>query len=235
MGDLTVAAFFTDGPDTSYEDEAGILRASLNRVGMFHHIRRYEDRGGWDENTAIKPRFIREMRRRLRGPLLYLDVDAFVHEDCSDYFTRLADEGVDFAAHWFRGPAFGHDRSEVRDEGWWMLSGTLFFGDTVAATRIIDSWIAWNRARELAGTKSGQGQKNLQAVVPLWERDPTARIKRIPGRFCYVFDKPWAYPDDEPRIIEHTIASREHRGASAGKISPARRKRIAEFRELLNE
>lgn len=222
-----VVAFYTDG----YAEDAALLEASLERAGMSYYMSHLLDEGDWDENTAQKPIFISAMRELLDGPILYVDADAFVHENCEAYFDELGERGVDFGAHWFRGPAFGHDRSEVREEGWWMLSGTLLFGDTDAARRLLDAWIERNEEKRAAGDRTGGGQKNLQEIVP--EMDSETKIERLPGRYCYVFDKPWAYPEDEPRVIEHTIASRENRGESAGKVNAARRERVAELREIV--
>lgn len=217
---LTAVSFHTP----EYTAEVALLRASLRRVGMgFIHVC-YPDRGSWDANTAIKPEFLKFMRDGLRGPLLYIDVDAFVHQNCETYFKGLAAEGVDFGAHWFAGPAFGHDVSKVRDEGWWMLSGTIFLGDTKGARLLLDEWLAENEAQRKAGNRAGGGQKNLQTIIDPLEK-AGLKVARLPGRYCYVFDKPWAYPKREPCIIEHTIASREHRGRQSVKGVQARQSR----------
>jgi hypothetical protein len=221
-------AFYTKG--TPYEAEAELLRASLERVGMEHEITAIADRGDWYANTAQKAGFIRRKRERIKGPILYIDVDAFVHENCAAYFENLGKMGADFGAHWFRGPAKGHDKSKVRTEGWWMLSGTLFFGDTDNARRLLDAWVGLNRLLSGFGVMDGHGQKDLWYLTTCMT---DLRIVPLPGRFCYVHDKPWAYPPSEPMIIEHMIASRENRGTSAGHVSPPRRKRIEEMWRIL--
>lgn len=224
---MVTVAFYT--PTGSYPEEAKLLRASLDRAGMAHDIRQIADRGGWDENTSRKAHFIRRMRREHTGPLLYIDVDAFVHENCGDYFEDLARQGVDFGAHWFRGPAKGHDTTAVRKKGWRMLSGTLFFGDTEPARALLDVWCGLNDACQDAGWIDGGGQRNLWALVTAHQK--RLRIQNLPGRYTWAFDKPWAYPDEEYPVIEHTVASREHRGDSEGRVHEGRRARIAELKE----
>ena len=230
---MLVVAYYSMG--TPYEAEAALLRSSLNRVGMDHYIVGVPNRGGWYANTAHKAVFLRDQRRAHKGPLLYVDVDAFVHENCAAYFDALGPKGVDFGAHWFRGPAKGHDRSKVCNKGWWMLSGTLYLGDTLGCRTLLDNWVRMNTLFAQSGIVQGGGQKNLWYLVTCMEDD--LKVERLPGRYCYVFDKPWAYDEDEPVIIEHTIGSRQHRpgrdqpDAIYDRQNLTRHKRIHELRE----
>ena len=221
---------------TPYEQEAEILRKSLLRCGMRHEIVPFEDQGDWYANTSMKPRLIREMRDKHRGPMVWVDADAFVHEDCAAYFDDLGRKGFDFGAHWFAGPAKGHNQSDVcaclrggkcsREHRF--LSGTLFFGDTTAARKLIRAWVDLNHLFRERNIVMGGGQKNLWYLLTCVEKLKQAKL---PGRFTYVFDKPWGYPVTEPRIIEHTIASRDNR--KPGQKNKARHVRKAELREKL--
>lgn len=204
---MRVVAFYTR--NTAYENEAALLRGSLDRAGMEHHMVPVPDRGSWDDNTRRKAHFLRETRQLLSGPLLYLDVDAFVHTDCAAYFDRLGEQGYDFGAHYFAGPAKGYDRSKIRPDGWRLLSGTLFLGDTIPCRNLLEVWCRLNDACQGVGWGSGGGQRNLWALVTSQAR--WLKVARLPGRYCYVFDKAWAYPEAEPCIIEHTMASRANR------------------------
>lgn len=234
---MITAAFYTD--TGSYAEEAEILRASLDAVGMDHDIHEAPDEGDWHANTAQKPLFIAKMREVHSGPLLYIDVDAFVHENCADYFDRLGREGYDFGAHWYAGPPKGDDRSRccgcldgggcTREHR--LLSGTLFFGDTDGARRILETWIAGNAFWRQRGVMDGGGQKQLWWTVT--RMSESIKVKRLPGRFTWAFDREWAYPDEEYPVIEHTLASREHRGPSLGKTHQGRQKRIQQLRELV--
>lgn len=237
---MRVVAYYTDSPDTSYAEEADLLQASLRSVGMEYGIHELPDQGDWYANTAQKPLFIRRVRDVHSGPILYVDVDAFVHEDCAEYFDRLARQGYDFGAHWYAGPAKGSDRRDVcgclkggrctRPHR--LLSGTLFFGDTDGARRVLDTWIGGNEFWRARGVRDGGGQKQLWwTVTRLGDR---IAVKRLPGRFTWAFDRDWAYPEGEYPVIEHTLASREHRGPSLGKTHAGRQKRIQELRETVD-
>jgi hypothetical protein len=234
---VIVVAYYSLG--TPYEHEARLLQASLERVGMRHRIKGYPDRGDWYANTAFKPEAIREARNAVGGPMLYIDVDAYVHRDCESYFENLGTQGVDFGVHWFAGPAKGHRRHDVCrcvsgqpcNRPHRLLSGTLFFGDTRGARRLLDDWIAFNRVFRERGLTQGGGQKNLWYLTTCIEGITTADL---PGRYCYVFDKKWAYPLSEQPIIEHTIASRDNRSGSRAR-NAARTSRKAELMRLLRQ
>ncbi len=220
---LTVIGFYTRG--TPYEADAARLKASLDRVGMDSSIIPIETQGDWDANVARKCSIIHAARQMVPGPLLYLDVDAVVHENCTEYFERLCRAGIDFAAHWFQGPEGGYDCNRNDDH---FLSGTMLFGESSAAWELLGQWARENTRQIMRGNIQGQGQANLRTVLDE-KRVAKLKVQRLPGRYCRVFDKPWAYPPDEPVIIEHLIASRENRGTSAGEINAARRKRIEEI------
>jgi hypothetical protein len=229
---MIVVAYYSLG--TPYEHEARLLQASLERVGMRHRIKGYADAGDWYANTAIKPEAIREARQAVSGPMLYVDVDAFVHAKCDAYFENLGAQGMDFGVHWFAGPAGGHRKNDVCaclagqrcNRQHRLLSGTLFFGDTEGARHLLDTWIALNATLRERRLVEGGGQKNLWFLTTCIK---DLRIANLPGRYCYVFDKAWAYPHDEPRIIEHTIASRDNR-AQRRQTSPRSNRK----RQLMN-
>jgi hypothetical protein len=222
---VTVIGFYTP----EYAADADLLKRSLAKVGMDGLICPVASRGDWDDNTAFKAEFIRTMRHTLAGKLLYVDADAFVHENCQAYFEGLE---ADFGAHWFRGPAYGHDQSQVQDEGHWLLSGTLFFNDTGPARDLVDLWVGENRKQRKAGERSGGGQKNLWRIHEVW-RHGGVSSERLPGSYTWVFDKPWAYADDERPIIEHTIASRSHRPGAVEDLKAGRLKRVAELEAMV--
>lgn len=235
MDTLTVVAYYTEG--MSYEREAALLCASLDRAGMYYEVTSVPSQGDWYANTARKATFLREERARLAGPLLYVDVDAFVHQDCAGYFEQLAQTGIDFGAHWFAGPSGGYDRAKIRRNpdgtlrGWWMLSGTLLLGDTPLCRELLDAWCELNEWAARHQVRMGGGQKRLWFAAN--EMNQRLKIARLPGRYCYVFDKGWSYPADEPCIIEHTIASREHRDRE--RHNQERQKRIDQLWDIVKE
>lgn len=214
-----IVACFSEG--TPYERMAQELHRSAMAHGVPVILSGFEDRGGWYENTAQKAREILLFRRALDGPLLYVDVDAEIRGDVRGYFDRLQQKGWDWGAHFFAGPAKGHDRTDLcgclrggpctRPHR--LLSGTLFLGDTTPCLDLLNRWVEENERRRRRGHRDGGGQKNLWRTFDRFRRQ--LRTAELPGRYCFVFDKPWAYPEEEPRLIVHHIASRQHRPREA--------------------
>lgn len=231
---MIVIAYYTPGFG-SYEAEAELLQRSMERVGVRYQLEPVANGGDWYANTAGKADFIMRKRADLSGPLLYVDVDAVFHEDPSAYFDRLGEQHVDFGAHYFAGPSGGYDkargcaclRGEACDRPHRLLSGTLFWGDTPGAYRLLAAWKGLNDVLRAYGGPQGGGQKNLWYVTTCLDG---LKVAQLPGRYCRVFDKPWAYGPLEPVVIEHTIASREHRGPSLGKTNNARQQRLEDLR-----
>lgn len=237
---MKIVAFYTR--DTPYAVDARLLRASLERAGLDHSIVAVPDAGSWHTNTARKATFLLAQRRFHTGPLLYVDVDAFVHADPWPH----VDLSADFGAHFFAGPARGWVRTNVCpcvrggecDREHRLMSGTLYLGDTTGCRALLADWVSLNQARSAAGDPRGGGQRNLWlAWDAMRDRLETARL---PGRLCYVFDKPWAYPKGEPIIIEHTIASRENRPTDAmdrgfwRRSHRPRQERVEQLRRLVS-
>ena len=217
---MKVVAFHTGGP---YQKEANLLECSLRSCNIDYYIKKIPITCDWDRAVSLKPAFILECRKKFEGPLLFVDVDAVFHSNPSEYFDSL---NCDFAAHWFQGPSSGYDRS--RNDNYF-LSGTMFWADSLNARLLLDAWLSLNKQKQALGIWEGGGQANLNAVIEASVVNGL-RIVKLPGRYCYVFDKSWAYPEGEQVIIELLIASRENRGPSKGKVNLLRRKRIAVLR-----
>jgi hypothetical protein len=200
---MKVVAYYTAG--TTYETEADLFERSLKKCGITNYlITPIEKTKDWYAATALKAFFLHDSLMKHGEPILYCDVDAVFHQNPTAYFEAL-ERRFDFAAHWFQGPAGGADKTVNANR---LLSGTLWLNYTEKTKQLLSAWGQMNSLLSDLKIPEGGGQKNLWYMTTCMK---DLRIKKIPGRYCYVFDKPWAYPDNEPRIIEHTIASRENR------------------------
>ena len=200
--------------DSPYVEEAQRWANSLIRTGHSFNLMAIDDKGDWDQNTAEKPGIISFILSSSHTSVLYVDVDAVFHANCDDYFNHLAALEYDFACHWLEGKR--------------LLSGTLWFNNTRPAKELLSHWINRNFTKQVKGDYSGGGQRNLWEVISE-QKTSGLRMHKLPGRYCYAFRRPECYPPDEPRIIEHTLASRENRGDNKGKTDPIRRQRIKEI------
>jgi len=226
---LLVIGYYTLG--SAYADEAARLARSLDEVRMAHRIVGVPPvSSSWHDGVALKAGVVRAALCSVRVPVLYIDVDAHVHVDCTEYFESLCADH-DFAAHWFHGPGAGG--REQGNAEYHMLSGTLWFNQTLAAHALLDAWMRLNTLLARCGDRKGRGQRNLAFVVqePARYGALPLRVKKLPGRYCYVYRRPECYPPEERRavVIEHLLASRENRDESAGRVDADRRERIAEL------
>lgn len=201
----TIVAFHTD--DDFYTEEAARCRARLEQLELPHDLTSVPKNGNWVENCALKPEFLLDVRQRLRGPLLYIDVDAFVHRNPWPY---LSSYDADMAA-------YIHGDSEL-------LSGTLFLNDTPAVLELLSDWVARQKQ-----TPQVWDQKILEEIIRKDEsKEQNFIFQRLPPNFAFICDKDYNLIHDEP-IIEHLQASRI---AKRGRRGDQMARRIDELKAL---
>ncbi len=208
----------------SYEEDAVRFKKSLDKVGMEYYIKELDYSNDWKKANQYKPQFIKECRDKFKGKLLYIDVDAVVHQNCHQYFDSL---NCDFAIHWFQGPMIGYERRNDNV----ILGGTLFFADNERVRFLLQQWVYLNNYFFALGDPPRGDQTSLDYLLR-HKVIQGLKVENMLGRYCYVFDKSFGYPKEEPRIIEHLIASRENKGHNFGKINLSRQNRL---KELENE
>jgi hypothetical protein len=176
-------AYYTTG--TPYEEEAKLLRASLDLFRLEYEIQGVPSLGSWQKNTQFKAFFIQEMLAKYSDrPVVYLDADAIVRA-----YPILFDEiNCDIAVH-----HYDNKRRNFKE----LLSGTVYFGTSSKAREIVEVWIETNR--ELP---EQWDQKNLQLAL---DRVPDVSFVELPPSYCLIFD---LMKDQGPAVIEHFQASR---------------------------
>jgi hypothetical protein len=209
-----IIAFHT--PDEIYRTEAERLKGSLDRLGLEYSVTVVEPESNWVRTTLLKPTWIKPARQELRGPLLYIDVDAFVHEDPWPHCQEL---DADMAA-------VVYPSGELN-------SATLWINDTPEALVLLDRWASWSTNRRASddgslrqiGDDSDQGV--LRQIVEAEERaaDPAFRFARLTPNLASIFDRQDDYRFG-PVAIEQLQASRE---------ITQREKRLARRRDRLAE
>ena len=209
-----VVAFHT--PDEIYQAEADRLRRSLDALGLEYVISVVEPETNWVRTTLLKPTWIAPARKKLRGPLLYVDVDAFVHADPWPY---VADMSADMAAVVYKNGQLN--------------SATLWINDTPGAELILSEWAAGAGSRrgadqgDLEHTGDNGDQGVLKLVVEAEERkpDPAFSFGRLPPNLATIFDRMDEYRFGDV-VIEQLQVSREVTG---------RAKRLSRRRDRLKE
>lgn len=192
-----IIAFHT--PDEVYQAEADRLRKSLDALGLDYQISVVEPESNWVRTTLLKPTWIAPARKKLRGPLLYVDVDAYVH---SDPWPYVADLDADMAA-------------VVYKDGQ-LNSATLWVNDTQEANSLLELWAEGSGSRResdqgtLRQTGDDGDQGVLQMIVEAEEARAVRRFRfgRLTPNLAAIFDRTEHYRFG-PLVIEQLQVSRE--------------------------
>lgn len=184
---LTVFGFYTDDP--VYEKHAKMLKASASKFGIDVELYKIlQDE--WQTIIAYKTKFIAEMRRKLSGPILYIDVDALILEDIRPYFLNIK---KDIAVHYL-------DDSNL-------MSGTIFLNDTPNTHTLINEW---EKCQE--ENPNIWDQIILEKILNEWESFNKISIHRLSPSYTFIYDTSLkTYGNQYKPIIEHYQASRDKR------------------------
>lgn len=186
-------------PDEVYRREAERLTKSLDRLGLDYEISVVEPESNWVRTTLLKPSWILPARQTHRGPLLYVDVDAFVHEDPWPYVANLE---ADMAA-------VVYPNGELN-------SATLWINDTDGARALLNQWATWSSDRRSldsgalrqVGDDSDQGVLRLVVEAEEAKEFPSFQFGRLPPNLATIFDRTFEYRYG-PIAIEQLQVSRE--------------------------
>lgn len=187
---MKIISMFTAG---LYEREIKRLGKSLDAIGIEYHFDQVTDHGSWHHNVSQKADTISKAHTRFPNEkLLWVDADAYVHEDVRPFLEAL---DCDFAAFWLNGR---------------LQSGTMLFSGSHLSRELAIRWVKFNAVcrSENGGACPGGGQANLHYIL---DNAPPAELKtlELPPDLCYIFDLfKERFPDAVPKI-EHLQASRE--------------------------
>jgi len=187
---FTVVSFYTI--NSGYQKEVQNLIKSLEKFKISYYIEGIESTGDWCINTHYKPNIIRRLLDLINKPIVWIDADAVVKqypilfeaitEDFSGYFPN-SDKGND---------------SIIREN---VLSGTIYFNNTIGARNILDKWMD-----ECINKRSEWDQHILASCMKALGNKIT--IKDLPPTYVKITDLMKNVGD---AVIEHFQASRRHK------------------------
>ncbi|MBN0988372.1 putative nucleotide-diphospho-sugar transferase [Amphritea pacifica] len=181
---MIIIGYYTTDP--VYQDCFDLLVKSLERVGHRYDFKAIPP-ADWKSVTDLKPRIVLEKLQQYREPVLYLDVDAFVHENLDKYF---ADKQCDIAVNYLQ-------KKTGEEE---LLSGTVYFAFNETVISLVQAWMRTGKENTALND-----QQSLQLAVEQFEGELT--VYRLSAAFTYIFDR--VYDEVKRPIIEHLQASRE--------------------------
>lgn len=203
---VTVVAYHTN--DFLYTNEAKRLYASASRLNIPINITVIETQGDWIKNTSFKSAFLQNKRFELRGPILYVDVDAVFHRSPLEYLSNI---DCDIAVC-----------RDLEDDH--LLSGTLFLQDTKRANMLMNEWSKQCRLRP-----DVWDQKVLQDILDSDKNSAKHKyqVYELPISLCWIFDQECNLKQlNDVIYIEHLQASRSVYEELEAKWSILRRKKV---------
>lgn len=183
-----IVGYFTK--HNHYAAEAERLERSTKRLNLPIQLTPISMSKDWLSMVRFKSNFLKNLRNKMRGPLLYIDVDAVIHSDPWPYLNTLECD-VAFCA--FRD---GKARS-----------GTIYLADTPGANVFLQDW-----GERLEANPEVWDQLPFDDISR--EQRKTSgnnyRVQFLPPSLCYVFDrKNQAAVNSIIPCVEHLQASRE--------------------------
>lgn len=183
-----VVGYYTE--NTPYENEADVLKLSLEPHGYEHDIEAVPNLGSWQKNTQYKARVILNFLNRYAGkPILYLDVDAIMVS--APVFLDDLESTADIAAVHFA------DSTEL-------LSGTVYFSGSPICTTVAEKWIALNKKypKRLPNRLPAWDQRTLKMAI---DDTPECRYLELPQEYTYITElTPRRIPGIGAPVILHT-------------------------------
>lgn len=193
-----VIAYFT--ADTPYEAEAEVLKISLESLGYGYLVCGVPNLGSWQKNTQYKAEFVQAMLEMHPGqPLLYLDVDAVMVQPP----VLLDGLKADIAAvHFAR-------QTEL-------LSGTVFFGNTVQCNRVVQKWIALNKQYPvtLPNGREAWDQRTLEMAI---KKIQGVNFVELPQEYTWIVELTQKRcPECTSPVIMHTRGAKRFKNKING-------------------
>ena len=219
---MKTVGYYTKDP--LYESCYRLLLRSLEKHGLEYDYEAIEP-SDWQAAISLKPRIIQAMLKKYKEPVLYLDVDAFVHTNYVDFFEGL---DCDLSVYYLRKK---HGAKEL-------LSGTLYFNYSDKTLELVERWID-----EVEKNPHLNDQECLAIALNLY--GSRLKIEPLPLAYIYIFDREYKEHDVVP-VIEHLQASREinltqklqsfkYRALSKLGITNSKQKRLDSRRKRIEE
>ena len=192
-----VIAYYTIG--TPYEDEAEVLKLSLESMNYNYIVCGVSNLGTWQKNTQYKAHFIKYMLKINNGsPLLYLDVDAVMIQEP----ILLDDINADVAAVHF---------AKQKE----LLSGTLYLGNTSKCNQIINRWISFNEQypETLPNGKQAWDQRTLEMAI---KKIKGVKFVELPQNYTYIVEFTQRHCPGLSPVIMHTRGAKRFKNKIDG-------------------
>jgi hypothetical protein len=180
---VTFVTFYTND---AYLEDARRLERCCRHFGLAFEMVKGEELGSWKRNCNQKPGLLDRTRRRLSGPIVWLDSDCIVHERPEALLAARSEDAV----LWKGGVS----------EKPYVSSQVMWWNDSPSARAMIADW-----AKLAAANPGSLADPLLKTVCDEWRG--AAVIGTLPPAYL----KPYWKPEDGVRPEEIVISSNERR------------------------
>ncbi len=177
-----VCAFYTP----NYTEQVNRLKASLELLGINHHLRCLPRRATWEATTRLKPLFVVDCLKRFPDlDVLYVDADAVLHQAPLFFDDVTTDVALLFA------PVTRSGKRYLS-----IAAGTLYIRNTAGGRRFAETW-----ARQ--ESKSSPLTLDEDMIYMAFPELEGVTFTALPRAYSKIFDADGPVP-----VIEHFQASR---------------------------
>lgn len=174
---FVIVSFYTVG--TSYERIVTRLIGSLRQFGIDYDINGIRPRKSWEENCSYKAELVKSMFEKHTRPIVWVDADAKViqYPVLFDTLSAPAKNPTDLAVYY---PRYKHPIGQKLTP---LMSGTVFFGKTEAARRIIDRWYKLCQSEPRTWD-----QVHLNTAIEKTRLECEVRVVELPPTYVQIHD-----------------------------------------------
>lgn len=162
----TFATFYTN---EAYLEDARRLERCCRHFGLPFEMVRGEELGGWKRNCNQKPRLLDQVRRRIAGPIVWLDSDCGIHKRPGALLVKRCEDAVLWMGAVSEKP--------------YVSSQVMWWNDSPIARAMIGDWA--ELSREQPGSLA---DPLLKVVCDTWRG--TASIGTMPPSYIKPYWKP---------------------------------------------
>ena len=181
-------SFYTQ--NSGYEEEVKNLIVSCEKFGLSFDIIPIVSKGTWEKNCAYKPRFLLEMLKKHKKPLVWIDADAVILKNPVLFNTLTCDIGIRL----FKNLPLSHCSK--------ILSGTIYINNTQNSSLFLELWD--EEIQTLFKNKKEGKWDQIALKNAILKKIGKLDFFSLPSSYAAIYDKPC----HKNAVILHYQASR---------------------------
>ncbi len=158
----TLVSFYTN--TWQYKQHAERLKKECEYFNIPYIIEELEDSGSWMDNTRLKPKFIHDILKRVKGPIIWIDVDASIKKSLTELSGNIP---WDFMSV--------HQRTGLMRN--WHV-GVMFFNYNDRTIKLVENWYK--------ASKTGTDEANFETTWNQYKDILKISFKELPKSYYVI-------------------------------------------------